>query len=347
MNTFQERIKEHKIVVYPLLKLIQMVKEEHIKMRETNQKYVRNIRSYISENISSKEIYLPPLVATTDSTEFIHNLPSKLVIIDGVDRLQAYCQLESVVDKYINSDIAEEMKSGYEFQYILKETQIPIQLFNGLTSSEAEQLYIDMNTKGKQVALSKKIEFDSREGLNMLTNRVVHSVKGLQEAGIDNDKLMVVRPANEHFLSLTQLRRVVHIFITEKIDIKNEQSIYLHLTQEEYIGLIRSWFDYLFAMVPPNKIGNFNYSMLADFPLVLAVALYANKNCKSKSFSSRMKLMEKRMEALHGIDWSKNNPIWENFNGEIKGRKNMFFLHKDVTSLRKIIHWLESQGGEA
>ncbi|MBD7938355.1 hypothetical protein H9655_15075 [Cytobacillus sp. Sa5YUA1] len=347
MNAFQEKVKEHKIVVYPLLTLIQMVKEEQIKLRETSQKYVRNIRMYISDNIASQEIYLPPLVATTEPTEFTHYLPRKLVLIDGVHRLKAYCQLEGLVDKYINSDNKEEIKLGYDLQNMLKKTQIPIQLFNGLTSSEAWQLYIDMNTKGKQVALSKKIEYDSREGLNLLTNRVVHSVNGLQEAGIDKDKLMVVRPANEHFLSLTQLRKVVHIFITERIDIQNEQSIYLQLTQDQYVALIRLWFDYLFAMVPPHKIGNFHHSMLADFPLVLAVALYANKNCKNKDFSSRMKLMKKRMEALQGVDWSKGNPVWETFNGSVKGRKNMFFLNKDVASLRKIIHWLESQGGEA
>ncbi|MBN6886104.1 DNA sulfur modification protein DndB [Cytobacillus horneckiae] len=336
----------HRIVIYSIVELIKMIQDEKVEMRDTSQLHVRKIKKYLFDNATSKEIYLPPLVATTDKNQFARTKPIKLLIIDGSHRLKAFSQLETEINRAMNSEIKAEMKKAYDLHYMLEDTKIAVHLYEGFSKEEADQLYIDMNTKGKQVALSKRIEYDSRNILNQITNRVIISNNVLKAAGIETERRTIIRPTNKKFLSLSQLRRIIYVFIAEKTELSKEKNVETVLQVEEYIELINLWLNELFNMVDPYEIGNFNKSMLANFPLVMALGLYTNNGCKHKNFFTRKTIIKERMDALKDVDWSKRNPLWQTFNGSLKGRDQFFYLNKDLETIQQIVKWMESQGGD-
>ena len=81
--------KRQAIYVYELPDLLQMLDEDKLKMRETSKEQVRQIRSYIVDNLLNNDVFLPPLVATTSDASLADQAPTGLKIIDGSYRAYA------------------------------------------------------------------------------------------------------------------------------------------------------------------------------------------------------------------------------------------------------------------
>lgn len=336
--------KRQRMIALSLNEIITMVKEEKIALRETNPLHVRRIKKYIQNNTSINEIYFPPLVATLSQEEFEKEKPAKITIIDGSTRLKALVQLETSIVKTIKSEDAASIKKGYKMLNTLEQTSFAFQLIEGLHEMDVDQLYIDLNTKGKKVALSKRISYDSRSILNRITNSILKSNDDLNSAGVELEKRSINIPKNKNLLSLSQLRQLVDIFIFGNL-IHNKDHIdsLSEMSEFDYVELINSWFQQLFTFYPVKKIGNFHHSQLASFPMLVSIVLYANRDLKDVPFQQRKKIMIERMEAIKNIDWSRKNKVWREFLGKYKGKERYFYLNYNKSNLTRIVAWLEAE----
>ncbi|MFB6468525.1 DNA sulfur modification protein DndB [Cytobacillus sp. Hz8] len=335
--------KRQSIVTYTLNELSALINNGQVKLRQVNKLHVRAIKRYILENVLTEQIYFPPLVANVAylGTE----KPQELTIIDGSQRLAAFCQIEETGYRVAKSDHHEEMKKGYKLIHFAQHTEVAIQIFEGLSQEESDQLYIDLNTKGKKVALSKRIAFDSRKELNIITNTILKMNTQLKTAGVEIEKRAVIRPANKKLLSLSHLRQIVAIFLTGRMVFRTIEERYEpHLRAEDYVQLINTWFHELFRLYSPEKIGNFQISMLANHPLLVSVAYFANKGLGKKGLEEREQELFKRMRRLKDVDFNRQNPIWKEFRGT--ARAGYYYLANDKGNIEKLVNWLEEQGGE-
>ncbi|KYC89948.1 hypothetical protein MXL46_10125 [Heyndrickxia sporothermodurans] len=338
--------KKQTIVTYSINELKQMYDDGTLKLKEVQQHQVREIKKYITENATGGHIFFPPLVANTEVGALLRDSkPTKLSIIDGTQRIKAFLQLEEFIAKALKSDNPVESKLGFKLRYVLSNTELALQLFEGLSQKEEDQLYIDLNTKGKKVSLSKRIAYDSRNEINRITNKVLQLNHQLLEAGVEMEKRAIIRPSNKKLLSLSQLRQLVEIFMTggsgKKADeIKNK----LNLNTEEFIQLINCWFELLFKLYPANKIGNYHETIFASYTMLKSLVVYANKGLEHESFDKRQKTMTERMKALSKINWKRTNKEWEQFKGARKGRDQYYYLTNDKENINKIVNWLEQQG---
>ncbi|MDR6999688.1 DNA sulfur modification protein DndB [Neobacillus niacini] len=333
--------KRQSIATYTIQELSSLIKSGQVKLREVNKLHVRAIKKYILENVLTEQIYIPPMVANVDSLGT--DKPKELTIIDGNQRLRAFCQIEEMGCRAAKSDNEEEMKKGYKLLHFVMNTEVAIQLFEGLSKEDADQLYIDLNTKGKKVALSKRIAFDSRKELNVITNTILKSNKQLKLAGVEIEKRAVVRPTNKKLLSLSHLRQIVAIFLTGKMIYRPNDDYYdTHLEAQEYIKLINRWFHELFRLYPAERIGDFNESVIANYPLLVSIAYYANNGLEQFSLEERKQELVQRMRRLNNVDFNRLNPVWKEFKGT--ARLGFYYLSNDKETIEKLVSWLENQG---
>lgn len=339
--------KRQTIITYRLEEILQMLSEGRLVLRETNTTQVRMIRKYLFENIETDQIYLPPIVAKLEEGSLDEGRPTKLSIIDGTQRIKALSQLEAVVMKSIVSDDENELKKGFTMHYALPKIELAVQIFEGLTMDETNQMYIDLNTKGKKVALSKRIAYDSRNSINLMTNQLLQTNELLREAGVEQEKHAVMRPKNKKLLSLSQLRALVALFSIGR-PVKSQATLdTIHSNQMEgSVELINTWFDELFKLHPISTIGNYDVSMLASFPLLTAIATYVLEGLEDVTFVEKKQVIVRRMERLQVVDWTRKNLIWRQFNGSERGKDKYFYLHDDKKNIAALVSWLCSKGGE-
>lgn len=332
--------KRRTMELFSLTDLVNLYKNGQIEIRETQQVRVRFIKRYLLSNVIEENIYLPPLVANMKKgiREDLDTI--ELSIIDGSQRMKAFVQLEDEIVKALNQNDTKA-NQAYKLMQMLKDTKIAVQMFDNLTEEEEAQLFLDLNLKGKKVALSKRISFDSRNNLNVITNQVLHSHPQLNIAGVELEKIAVIRPNNKNLVSLSQLRQIIGIFITGKYyaDIE-EKVMMISLENHEYIQLVHLWLDQLFSLCPAETISDYNQSMLASFPLLIAVALYANDKMENQPLNKRKELITERMTSLQELDWSPDNHIWREFNGTTRGKAELYYLTNNKKNIEKLKLWL-------
>lgn len=334
------------LFTYSIPELMEMETEGRLETRTTRKENVRKLRSYITENYATGDIYLPPLVASCQEGE-LEGKPSRLVVIDGNHRLKAFLQLETYILKGMSSVNDVEYSEAINLQRVLDSIEVPFQIFEGLSTEEVNQLYIDHNRKGKKVGLSKRIAYDSRDQINVVTNSLLNANEQLKEAGVEQEKNAVMRPANKNLMSLAQLRRIVELFIAEiETGQKTKRDVDSISKEENYIELVNSWFEELFMLYPVKAIGNFHESMLANFPLLYAVASYAVDSIGELAFEDQIKTVQRRMRNLSAINWERDQDVWTRFEGDVKGREAYFYLDPSNSNRRALIDWLQQKGGE-
>ncbi|TAA72847.1 DNA sulfur modification protein DndB [Planococcus salinarum] len=339
--------KKQTIINYPIKELVTMLAEGRLKVREKNQLQIRKIRNYIFDNVLTDQIYFPPLVAYLEEGKLEDGKPHQLTIIDGTQRILALSQTNSMIVHRIHSEVDQERKQGLKLLQSLNNAALAVQIFEGLGANEADQLYIDLNTKGKKVSLSKRIAYDSRNEINRITNEILIDNDQLKGAGVEEEKRAVIRPNNKNFVSLSQLRQLVGLFITGKtISSSLVQENLFTLNGEENIELINLWFKELFKLHPVETIGEYEECMLASFPLLYSLATYAIGDMEELSFKEKRVELLRRMEKLRGIDWRPSNKIWRTFKGSERGSKRLFFIHQDKANMAAMVTWLQFQGGE-
>ena len=337
--------KKQALYIYTLEELLEMSAEGRLNLRETNKVYVRHIRSYIIENSKVNNVYLPPLVAAVSDGNLVEGKPTSLQIVDGSHRLKALLTLPDIVEKMIYSRERQTSEQGFALHYAYPHFSIAIQVYEGLANEEMSQLYLDLNTKGKKVALSKRIAYDSRDKINLITNRLLQNNKNLQIAGVEVEKASVIRPNNRNFLSLAQLRNIVGIFSTGK-DMESKLKKGQPVDLEEAYNLVEIWLDELFKMYPPHRIGDYHYSMLASYPMQLALVHYALEGLKDEPYQHKEQIMRQRMQRLSHVDWKRDQEVWEQFDGIRQGKWKYFYLNKDKKNIKTIVKWLNKKGGE-
>lgn len=338
--------KKQRMIAISIKELKKMFEAGNIMIRETNQAHVRRIKDYMLENALNNTIYFPPFVATVPNSEIELENPKRLHIIDGSHRLKAIIQVKELIQKAIKNENADMIKKGYKLLNVIDQTSIAIQLIGDLSIEESNQLYIDLNTKGKKVSLSKRISYDSRSILNRITNIILATNNALQIAGVEMEKRSMIRPANQKLLSLSQLRQLVNIFICGSL-LHTKQSLNTaqQLKEEEYIELVNIWLDELFLLYPPENIGNDHESIFASFPILVSMAFYVNIDQQNSSFEQRKFAIKRKMKAVSKLDWNRQNEDWLQFSGSRRGKQKYYYIDFKKATLMKLMEWLESKGG--
>lgn len=338
--------KRQTLLTYTVEELTQMLSHNRLRLRETNASQVRLFRKYIIQNIETNSIYLPPIVANVPfNSSLDEGKLAFLHVVDGSLRIHALTSMREIITRLQSSEDTKEQKQGYSLQYALSDLHIAIQLIEGLTESEEDQLFIDLNSKGKKVSLSKRISYDSRSTINRVTNELLASNRDLHLAGVEMEKSSISRPHNKKLLSLSQLRSIVGLFlygknITSQLAIEQSQ----HVDIEQRVELLTGWLEELFTLYPAKSIGNFEESMLASFPLQMAVARYALY--REEEVHQKEVYVRARMQRLQDIDWSRENNTWQQFKGARKGREQYYYLQNDQQTIQTIVDWLNMKGGE-
>lgn len=339
--------KRQAIISYTIKELVEMYAHQQIVLREVNKLQVRMIRGYILNNALEEQIYLPPIVARiAEGSSLDDGKPMDLIIIDGSQRVKALTELQIYAEKAISSDDDKARNEGLKLIGMLDEIEVAIQIFEGFSKKEADQLYIDLNTKGKKVALSKRISFDSRNEINQTTNEVLQGNALLKRAGVELEKRAVMRPKNKKLLSLSQLRQIVAYFITGKrISSSLAFNVDMNLQSDDTIDSINVWFEELFNMHPVETIGDYKVSMLASYPVLYALAIYASEDSE-EGLGDRKDTIRSRMRRLEKVDWRPANPVWRTFEGAERGREKYYYLTNNKKTIDSLVYWLQLQGGE-
>ncbi|WJY26382.1 DNA sulfur modification protein DndB [Sporosarcina trichiuri] len=337
--------KRQSVTVYRLEELIDRLEDGRITVREPAKQQVTLIRRYMLDNLAGGHVYFPPIVGHIPWEDGREGRPDGFAVIDGTQRLRAIGQLRTFINRMLGSDDPEEHAKGYLMNKMLGSIEIAVQLFEGFTEEESDQLYIDLNTKGKAVSLSKRISYDSRNDLNRTTNLLVKTHKGLQRAGIELEKRSVRRPGNLNLLSLSQLRQLVGYFLTGKgFHAKPDLQKPLGTDETANLTVIGLWLDELFALVPAEHIGDYSQSMLANFTLLSAVAEYAFDGLHALPAEKRQEKIRARMQGLAGIDWNARHSQWRDFSGET--RRGHYYFDKNKATYDALVAWLRLKGGE-
>ncbi|ALP38133.1 hypothetical protein ASL14_20085 [Paenibacillus sp. IHB B 3084] len=331
------------IELFKVKDLLRYVAENKVIFFDVSQTRIRTIRNYIVDNILNNEIYLPPLVIARNSEVVKENntLSDRITIIDGNGRLLALSQISTVIDQKQKSLDPKELDQSESLRVFVNESSVALQIYEGLDHEEIMQAYVDFNTKGKKVALSKLIAYDSRNEINRISNDVLEQNTDLVKAKVERELKSLIKPNNKSFLNLSQLRKLIAIFLTSELkselpkgNIKNK------LNYEENIELINLWFEFLFKLHPPDTIGNYHKTMLASFPLLQALAYYAILGTKHMNFESKLKTVQERMSKLDVINFSPDQEQWELFKGIRRGKENYYYLSGNKDDILKIERWL-------
>lgn len=312
-----------------LTELSHMIAEERLILRETKKEHVQALRTYFMTGHDKKQVYLPMLVANKKSD-------GKLQMVDGSTRAKAIYSLYVMMQnkKFNKNEVMTKLAVYFE------NSSIGIQVFNNLSEEECNQLYIDFNTRGKKVALSKLIEYDSRHLHNQITNKLMETNTKLKQAEIETEKRAIIRPTNKHFLSLSQLRQIVGVFMEgNHLASKKETNKTYPLTEQEYVELVNTWINELFQWHDPTDIGNYHNTMLASFPVILSLVYYVNEGEVEKTLEERVVKVKKKMQALTKIDWSSQNKSWQSFKGSYRNGTNLYFLNNDLGTIKQLINW--------
>lgn len=340
--------KKQTFVFYSLEELLHMIQLNHLKIRDTNASHVNKIRKYVVDNFMTESIYFPPIVACVEESETIHKeKPMRLTVIDGSSRVKALTDFDQMILKLISDDDEKIQRKGFFLKYRLKEMKIAVQIFEGLSEEEMNQLYIDLNSKGKKVALSKRISHDSRDAINVATNKLMASHQGLSLAGIEVERASVIRPNNKKFLSLAQLRSIVILFLTGTTSVRTiNLDNYGQREFDEVFDLLCIWFDELFTLHPAETIGNYHQTMLASFVMIYAIVHYVNFGLNDVPIKKRELILRERMKTLQTIDWRRDQELWQQFEGDFKGKDGYYYVNQNKGTVSAIVEWLFSKGGE-
>lgn len=313
-----------------LTELCHMIAEENLMLRETKKEHVQALRKYLIAGFDKKQVYLPMLVANKTNDRMMQ-------MIDGSTRAKAIYSMYVMMmqnKKQSKNEVMTKLAVYFE------NSSIGIQVFHNLSEGECDQLYIDFNTRGKKVALSKLIEYDSRQLHNQITNKLMETNAKLKQAGIETEKHAIIRPTNKRFLSLSQLRQIVGVFMEEDhTSSKKEPTKTYPLTEHEYVELINTWIYELFTWENPTHIGNYHITMLASFPVILSLAYYVNEGEGKKNLEERIIELKKKMQVLATIDWSPQNKCWQSFKGSYRKGTTLYFLNNDLGTMKQLINW--------
>lgn len=328
----------HELTTYSVAQLVELYEQKRLILRKTEIRQVREIRNYIIEQFGDGNIFFPPIVASKNG--------DVIYVIDGSSRLRAIFDLLDYIPKLELSKDERELTVGIQLQLGLLDVTLAIQLYDNLDEQTRNQVYLDQNTKGKKVALSKRIAYDSRNAINIVTNEILQQHTELLLAGVEQEKVSLNRPTNKKFLSLSQLRLLVSLFITGKeqiqmVRMKNIDEAYI----EGRLPLIMAWLDELFALEPAQNIGNYEMSMLANFTVVRALAYYALVGEKQVEQEQKEPHIRQRMQALKHISWESRQALWEQFDGTYRGKQPLYYISKDKQTLAALINWLTFEGG--
>jgi hypothetical protein len=268
-------------------------------------------------------------------------------VIDGNVRVKAFYQLPQLIKEKEASLEFSDICKAEKLKAFIENGSIAVQLFEGLPEDTINQLYIDFNTKGKKVALSKLISYDSRNEINQITNAVLNQNLDLQIAGVEMEKSAVIKPKNPNLLSLSQLRKLIATFLkSDLVSSVPKGVIASNLEKEEKVELIVHWFHYLFELHQPESIGDYKQTILSSFPLLNSIAYYSIKGTEDMNFDEKMMEMERRMKAIQSVDFSIHNPIWETFDGRVHTKEEVVLLQNSSKTIYQIADWLKQQAGE-
>lgn len=315
-----------------VLDLIELIQHNLINFRDYRQGRVKTIKDYLENNLLEETVYFPAITVNITGDRY--------EMIDGSKRVQAIYQVYNEIKTRMKSDQPQEVKRALQMDRFLESSYLSVQMFEGLTQAECDQLYVDFNTKGKKVALSKRIAYDSRNSVNQITNELLHGNPDLMRAGIEMEKQAVIKPTNSNFLSLSQLRQLTMIFLTGSIPtgkVKENQSF--SVSEEDVLVVMNHWLKELFYLHSSETIGNYRRTMLASYAVLQALAFYAVEGLKEKKVEDQKREISMRMKKLHQIDWQPENPIWETFKGSRKGREQYYFIDKDKSTLHSLASW--------
>jgi DNA sulfur modification protein DndB len=134
--------------------LICLVVGGRIRLREISQPHLKSIKDYILTNLENKHVLFPPLVGHQEYGSF--RCDGDISIIDGSHRLKAYVQLKQLALRTINRKEEDNRQEAFRILELFETNNLPIQLFEGLTIEEQNQLYLDLNFLRKQAPGGKR-----------------------------------------------------------------------------------------------------------------------------------------------------------------------------------------------
>lgn len=325
--------------VYTVAQLANLYEHERLILRSVDMRHTRRIRTYIMDQFMNNDVFIPPFVGSKND--------DILYIIDGSSRLKAILEMFPLIERMQLSEDPQVQKKGIILDMTLANVELSFQVFSNFTVEERDQLFIDLNTKGKKVALSKRIAYDSRNMINIVTNELLQQHTALALAGIEQEKVSLNRPANKNFLSLSHLRAIVSLFLVGK---ETDHTIHTNPVDpkliDERMPLLTVWLEELFKLESPDKIGNYHMSILANFMFVRALAYYALAGETRITKTQKVDYIRERMQSLTHISWETKQPLWERFAGTYRGKEQLYFVNKDKKTLEAIIEWLCIEGGE-
>ncbi|MGC4379365.1 DNA sulfur modification protein DndB [Fictibacillus sp. Mic-4] len=328
-----------------LEEIIVMMKNHQFELRDSYAKRVKQLKEYFMDNEKTNHIYIPPIVVNTMDDPSKSKTLRKYQVIDGSQRLEAIRLLHQTIMNKTDSHDDREMEEAYKQLKSFKESSLAFQVFHGLTEKSRDQLFVDFNTKGKKVALSKLIAYDSRTEINQITNLVLLQNESLKRAGVETEKRALIKPPNRNLLSLSQLRLIVTVFLIGELKMDVPEKITRKKSREDHVDIINTWFQCLFQLQPPETIGDYEVTMLASHTVQLALAYYAIKGTKNLSVNEQKKTVVQRMDKLKAVNWDYSNKKWREFKGRRKGKKGYFYLEHERANVIKLVDWFESVRG--
>jgi DNA sulfur modification protein DndB len=149
MNHHINATQQSKVSHVSIKELMNRVAIGSMLVREVKKHHVKSVRQYIMENVESKSVYLPSLVFHLNHGSLDEWRQGEISVIDGSHRIVACIQLNELAQKIVKGTDQELSKKAGRFLTEFHSTHFAVQLYQGYTKEERDQLYLDFNSKHK------------------------------------------------------------------------------------------------------------------------------------------------------------------------------------------------------
>lgn len=293
--------KEYYITMIPLKYLAKILPEpkeylppEFRAQRRLNESRIPEMKDYIIEN---RDTYIfSSLTASIDGdysfeemdeqpgVGILHiNMDAKLLINDGQHRRAAIAQA-----------ILEDDSLGDE--------TISVVLFEDRGLEKSQQMFTDLNMNAQKSSNSINTCYETREPLAVMTKEIVSQNEFLNRyTNLEADNLS---KNSSHLFTLYTIYRV-NKKIIRNVDVKEDDYKFFEDFWRCIVKYISEWNELSQKLITKKDLRE-NYVTTLKVTLLsfsrVGIWLYEHKNCS----------MDKYMNRLQDIDWSRKNSAWKN-----------------------------------
>lgn len=210
-------------------------------------------------------------------------------------------------DQIISEEILEFWEAVYD--WAMNRATVSVECHLGLNKHEEQQLFFDLNSKGKKVATGLSFKFDHTDPINTAVKEIVLPMLSYVPSLRDKDQWTTVKDNGQ--LTRTEVNKITHILCLGKGATKHVTPKEIQEKQE----LIQTFWETLLSIKHFGEQGWREETVAAQSVTLKALAFTVHRLVYGKNSLPReeaIKCTQRLFEAIRSglLSFSFDNPIW-------------------------------------